>query len=187
MQRNVLIFHGTAGSPQENWFPWLKEELEKKDCRVFVPQFPTPKGESLDSWLKVLDGYKQYINKNTVLIGHSKGGLFLLRLLERLNNPVYASFLVSTAIGIKPYIFYELNYKFAHGYDFDWRLIKSNSRHFTVYHSDNDPYTCIDNGKKIARNLGIKLTLIPNAGHFNTKSGYTKFVKLLLDIENILN
>ncbi len=26
--RNVFIFHGTEGYPEENWFPWLKEKLE---------------------------------------------------------------------------------------------------------------------------------------------------------------
>ncbi|KKS50273.1 MAG: hypothetical protein UW01_C0001G0132 [Candidatus Nomurabacteria bacterium GW2011_GWA2_43_66] len=24
---NAFIFHGTEGHPQENWFPWLKKEL----------------------------------------------------------------------------------------------------------------------------------------------------------------
>jgi predicted alpha/beta hydrolase family esterase len=186
MQRNIFIFHGTAGNPQENWFSWLKKELEKNGHRVFVPQFPTPIGESLESWLGVLDRYKQQINKNTILIGHSKGGLFLLRLLEKLKQPVYASFLVSTAIGIKPYVFYDLNHKFAHGYKFDWIKIRSNSKHFIVYHSDNDPYTCLANGEQISKKLNINLTFIPNSGHFNTKSGYTKFDKLYEDIYSLL-
>jgi uncharacterized protein len=186
IQRNVFIFHGTAGNPKENWFPWLKQELEKRNCKVFVPQFPTPVGESLESWLKVLDEYKKFINRDTIFVGHSKGGLFLLRVLERLEHPVYAAFFVSAAIGIKPYQFYDINYKFAHGYDFDWDRIKSNSKYFTDYHSDNDPYTCLENGKQISKHLGIDLTFIPGAGHFNTKSGYIKFEKLLTDLERIL-
>lgn len=186
MHRNVLIFHGTRGNPQENWFPWLKEKLEKKGCRVFVPQFP-PEGESLSSWLKVLDEYMKYINKNTILIGHSRGGLFLLRLLERLNDPVYATFLVAASIGIKPYLYYDEAYKFANGFNFNWNVISSNSHYFAVYHSNNDPFTCLDNGKEIAKKLGVNLTLIPNAGHFNTKSGYTKFEQLFKDFENILD
>ncbi|KKP65534.1 MAG: hypothetical protein UR68_C0003G0011 [Candidatus Roizmanbacteria bacterium GW2011_GWA2_35_19] len=163
----------------------VKARVRKKGHKVFIPKFPTPKGESLESWLKILNNYKEYINKDTVIIGHSKGGLFLLRLLERLNHPIYASFLVSASIGIRPYKFYELNHKFAHGYDFDWKLIKANSNIFFAYHSNNDPYTCLDNGKTIAKNLDINLILIPNAGHFNEKSGYLKFEKLLQDIEKL--
>ena len=39
---NIFIIHGTEGYPEENWFPWLKKELEQKGHIVFVPQFPTP-------------------------------------------------------------------------------------------------------------------------------------------------
>jgi len=171
----------------ENWFPWLKEKLEKKGCSVYIPQFPPPKDDSLKSRLKVLERYGQYIDENTILIGHSRGSLFLLRLLERRNNPVFASFLVSASIGIKPYTYYEQSYRFSNGYNFDWKLIKTKSKHFAVYHSDNDPYTSLTNGKEIARHLGVRLTLIPKAGHFNTASGYTKFEKLLYDIRGILS
>jgi len=94
MKRNIFIFHGTAGSPEGNWFPWLKEKLTNKGHNVIVPRFPTPEGESLVSWLKVLEEYKDLINQDTIIIGHSKGGLFTLRVLEKLQKPIYATFLV---------------------------------------------------------------------------------------------
>lgn len=52
---NAFIFHGAGGHPEENWFPWLKRELEAKGLEVFVPKFPTPEGEGLEAWLKVLE------------------------------------------------------------------------------------------------------------------------------------
>jgi len=61
---NIFIFHGVNGSPEENWFPWLKGKLEADGHKVFVPQFPTPKNQTLDNWLKVLSEYKKYINLN---------------------------------------------------------------------------------------------------------------------------
>ncbi len=48
------------------------------------------------------------------------------------------------------------------------------------------PYVAWENGKKLAKELGVPLTFIPNAGHFNTKAGYTEFPDLLQKVENVL-
>ncbi|MDP2709508.1 MAG: alpha/beta hydrolase [bacterium] len=74
---NIFIFHGTEGHPKENWFPWLKEKLENIGHKVFVPQFPSPPvvSASAAAWFEVLKGYDQYINEDTILIGHSLGGV----------------------------------------------------------------------------------------------------------------
>ena len=182
---DIFIFHGTASSPEGNWFPWLKNELEKLDCRVTVPKFPTPQGQSLESWLATLNEYKQQINEKTILIGHSLGGLFLLRVLERLSHPVAAAFFVAAPIGVKPILYYEGDEKFS-GFSFDWTEIKKKAKHFFVYHSNNDPYISLANGEGLAKNLGVKLSFIPNAGHLNAESDYTKFDRLLMDIKKIL-
>ena len=34
----VFLIHGSHGSPEENWFPWLKQELEKAGLEVIVPE-----------------------------------------------------------------------------------------------------------------------------------------------------
>lgn len=81
MKGNIFIFHGTGGYPEENWFPWLKEELEKEGMKVFVPQFPNPDKPKVSEWLNTLKEYERYLNEETILIGHSLGGIFLLRVL----------------------------------------------------------------------------------------------------------
>ncbi|MDO8638721.1 MAG: alpha/beta fold hydrolase [Candidatus Daviesbacteria bacterium] len=183
--RNVLIFHGTGGSPEENWFLWLKKELEKEGYQVFVPRFPHPKNHTLADWLNVLKSYKKYINEETILVGHSLGGLFLLRVLERLEKPVSAAFFVSAPVGIKPILYYDSDEKFS-GFEFNWENIRKKAKHFSVYHADNDPYVSKRNGEGLAKHLGVDLTFIPNAGHFNTESGYTKFDQILQDIKELL-
>ena len=37
---NYIIIHGSFGSKDGNWFPWLKKELEKENKDVVVPQMP---------------------------------------------------------------------------------------------------------------------------------------------------
>lgn len=186
VESRVLIFHGTGGHPQENWFPWMSEKLEEKGVEVIIPKFPTPEGQSLESWLNVLDQYKELIDEKSILIGHSLGGLFLLRVLERLEKPVKAAFFVAAPIGVRPIKFYESDEKFSPGFLFNWDKIESNAQQFMVFHSGNDPYVSLGNGKELSERLGVSLTFIPNAGHFNAVAGYTQFEKLLDEISRVV-
>jgi uncharacterized protein len=185
---SIFIFHGTEGYPGENWFPWLKQQLEKKGYTVFVPQFPSPPiiPSKITEWFEVLKNYEQYINKDTILIGHSLGGVFTLRILEKLEHTVKATFLIGAPIGVRPILNYDRDSSFS-GFSFDWDAIKKNAGDTVVFHSDNDPYVGLENGKQLAKNLGVKLSFVPNAGHFNAKAGYLKFEKLLEKVNKILS
>ena len=188
MKHNVFIFHGTEGYPEENWFPWMKEKLEAKGCNVIIPQFPTPPivPAKIAEWFDVLKEYEKDMTKDTIFIGHSLGGAFVFKVLEKLNDPIKAVFLTATPIGIKPILYYERDYSFC-GFNFDWENIKTKARHFEVFHSNDDPFVCFENGEKLAKTLGVKLNFIPNAGHFSIKtSGYLSFPDLLAKIETIL-
>lgn len=206
MKNNIFIFHGTGGNPGKNWFQWLKEQLETLDCevmvpkfphskklaaeaviKVFVPQFPAPEKPILEEWLKKFDEYRDHINEDTILIGHSLGGVFLLRVLERLESPIKAAFAVSTSIGVRPITFYNSDQDFAGGFNFDWGKIKSKAKHFEVFHSDTDGMVCLENGEELAKHLGVKLNVIPHGGHLNGKAGFTKFPELLEKLKPILS
>lgn len=178
--RTVFIFHGTEGYPQENWFPWLKKECENNGCEVIVPQFPSPPivAANVSEWFEVLRPHRAKITEETILIGHSLGGVFTLRLLEQLEHPVRACFLVGTPIGIRPILNEDRDERFS-GFVFDWETIRKQSAHFTVFHSDNDPYVSLGNGERLAESLGTDLSFVPGAGHFNTAAGYTTFPLLL--------
>ncbi len=177
----AFIIHGAYGNPQENWFPWLKEKLESLGWKVYVPKFPTPEGQTLENWMKVFGNYIPLVDKDTVFIGHSLGVPFILHLLERLEKPVKASYLVagfSREIGIPE--FDKINASFLG--KFDWDRIRENCREFVVFHSDNDPYVPLELGKEVAEKLNAKFILVSGAGHFNEKAGYTEFPRLLDEI-----
>ncbi|KKP59699.1 MAG: hypothetical protein UR54_C0025G0006 [Candidatus Roizmanbacteria bacterium GW2011_GWA2_34_18] len=185
--RNVFIIHGSNGSPQENWFPWLKKELEKLGHQVFVPQFPIPKvptpgGHKLFEWTKTSDGYKQYINGDTIFVAHSRGCIFTYHYLAKNKSSILATFLIAPWIN---YIWYP-NYKKIdsfHEVPFNWEKTRQGSRYFEVYQSTNDE-TPVSEGKEIAKNLNAKLIVVKNAGHFNVASD-KKFVKFPLLLKNI--
>ncbi len=172
----VCIFHGTEGFPEENWFPWLKQELEQQGHTVIVPQFPSPPvvAAKIDEWFQVLKPYEEQIDEDTIFIGHSLGGIFTLRVLEKLQHPVKAAFFVGTPIGVRPIANYERDEAFS-GFSFDWHTIKTKAKQFVVFHSDTDPNVGLGNGEELAKQLGVELTFVPNAGHFNTKAGYKEF------------
>lgn len=180
---NILIFHGTGGHPQENWFPWLSQKLANANVSVTIPQFPTPEGQSLETWMKIFDTYKHFVTEKTILIGHSLGGLFLLRVLEQLDVKVAGAFFVAATVGLKPIKFYEADEKFSPGFDFNWDKIKSASNYFSVYHSDNDPYVSLGNGEYLAKQLTTHLHFIPGKGHFNASAGCLQFPQLLKEIK----
>ncbi|NQV00381.1 MAG: alpha/beta hydrolase [Parcubacteria group bacterium] len=180
--KTVFMFHGTAGYPEENWFPWLKEKLEVLGYNVIIPQFPTPENQSPESWFEVFNEHREFYNTDTILIGHSLGGTFLLRVLEKYNIKIKAAHFVAASIGVMPIKNYETDKPFIID-SFDWDKIRNRAERFSVFHSDDDPYVSLDNGKQLTKHLKINLTFIPNSGHFNKKAGYLKFEELLEEIK----
>ncbi len=183
---NIIIIHGSFGSPEENWFPWLKAELEGLGVKVFVPAFPTPEGQSLAVWMKAFEEYRQYLNEETILVGHSLGPAFILNVLEGLNKPVKACFFVAGFIGnLRNPEFDELNKSFADRV-FDWKKIKENCKQFFVFYSDNDPYVPIQKAQILGQMLDTEPIIVKEAGHFNDAAGYTTFSRILEKIKSLL-
>jgi len=182
---NAFIFHGTGGYPEENWFPWLKQKLEPLGCKVIVPQFPTPENQTLENWFKVFSRYKKDFSTDTILVGHSLGGAFLLRVLERSSFKIKAAFIVAAPIGVLPIKNYEGDSPFI-GKPFDWERIRASCQKFFIFHSDNDPYVSLGNGRKLAENVGTKLIFVPNCGHFNKAAGFDMFDLLLEKIKTVI-
>lgn len=180
---NIFIIHGVGGTPEENWFPWLKTELEKQGHHVIVPQFPTPEGQTLENWLAVLKNYEEFITPETIFVGHSLGVPFTLNVVEQYS--VKAVFLVAGFVGVAGNKFDDSMKTFAQR-QFDWEKIKKNCKHFTIFHSDNDPYIKPEKAEELAKLLGIEATLMSGAGHINASAGYTKFPKLLANINKLL-
>ncbi|MSR67602.1 alpha/beta fold hydrolase, partial [Candidatus Peribacteria bacterium] len=136
---NVFIFHGVGGSSSENWFPWMKAELQAAGHTVIVPDFPHPNRPQLDEWLKSFEQYKHLLSEDSVLVGHSLGGAFALRLLQSWNVRVLATFLVASVWGVMDNEFDPLMRTFTET-SYDWQRINQYAGEIHILHSDNDPY-----------------------------------------------
>ena len=183
--KNAFLVHSTGGSPFETFYPWLTRELKKLGYAVTAPQFPTPEGQTLDNWMRVAKPYLKNFNEETIILGRSIGGPFVLRLLEQTPAPINSAFIIAGFCSgpILPQ-FQPVVHTFIEK-PFDWKKIRNNAKNFFVYHSDNDPYLKEEKGREVARNLGVEVTLVPGAEHFGLMAGFTEFPLLLDDVKSV--
>ena len=131
-----MLIHGNGGSTvEDNWFPYVKLELEKLGLEVISKTFPDNKLARLKYWLPFLKDELKADDK-TILIGHSSGAVATLRFAE--NNNIYGSVIISasyTDLG-------EDSEKVSGYFDkpWNWEKIKSNQNWIIQFASTDDPY-----------------------------------------------
>jgi len=183
---NAFLIHGSFGSPDENWMPWLKRELERKGVEVIAPHFPSGEEQTLKNWLREFERYRHMMGPKTIMVGHSIGSAFIFRVLERSDVKILSSFLVapfSRPVRISKYD--EVNKTFLEK-EFDWEKIRKNCGSFHVYGSDNDPYVKFSQEDFVAKKLEASMRVIEGAGHINEEAGYKEFKELLGDISFLM-
>ncbi|PIY69212.1 hypothetical protein COY90_01975 [Candidatus Roizmanbacteria bacterium CG_4_10_14_0_8_um_filter_39_9] len=183
--RTIFIIHGSYGNPQENWFPWLKAELEKQGESVTVPRFKIPTndqmGHSLDDWLNEFDKYKTLVNDKTIFVAHSRGCSFTFQLLPKLGVRIDSLFLVGPFVDYdqwRPDIYSE--YDSFQAKPYLWKRLRQLVRHVEVFQSTDDVIP-VSEGQFIADWLKAEIHIFKNAGHFNvaTYPKFTQFPELL--------
>lgn len=181
-KKDVIILHGTMGSPEGNWFPWLKSQLDN-DYNVYIPKFPTPDNQSKDNWCSVLRDEAPEFGKDTILIGHSIGATLMMHILEMVGDPLYKSIFVCPVIDEIGNAEYDaLNKTFVEKMpDYDWLSISNNAGDCTIFMGDNDPYVPSWHAECLQDQIGGELIVVEDGGHLNEEAGYTEF-NALLDI-----
>ncbi len=178
---NYFIIHGSFGNPFVNWFPYLREEIEKKKLEVYTPDFPTGVGyQNYNNWEKLLKVYleSKLINENTTIFAHSIAPAFICKFL--INNKVKVKRLVFVC-GFNNYLGINEEYDNVNKSMFIDNLteIKNYCNDIICYYSDNDPYVKYEVEKEFADMVANKQFVIRFGGHLNSESGYTEFEELL--------
>ena len=174
-QYNYVILHGYTGRNDKNFIPWLKHELEQRGAKVQAPQLPnTDNPTEVEQVQYVLDHVQ--FDENTVLIGHSLGGLVAMRVLEKLPHKIHHLMLVAPAVLRQ---FYQgsddIDTKTGErkrfidhfSYDFDFDKISSQAVHKTILQDNNDSKSRKPSMQYIADNIGATLyKTVANKRHF---------------------
>ena len=175
--KNAVIFHGTEGTSQSNWIPWLKEELEIIGYEVWAPDLPNSAAPNEDAYTRFVAQANFPFNDQTILIGHSSGAVALLKLLPKIGTQVKASFLVSAFENELGWP--NLKGLFVKPFNFD--AIRMNGGDMYFLHGDDDPIVPLQQADHIALQCAATLVPIAGGGHFNleTSPEYREFPKLL--------
>ncbi len=181
--KRAIIVHGWDFNPNMNWYPWLKEELEKKGYRVIVPSMPETSEPKIKNWISHLKKTIGKLDENTLLIGHSMGCQTIMRYLEGSDydkkvNVIFVAgwFKLNNLEGeevesiAKPWLDTPINFN----------KIKSKINSIIVLLSSNEPYNCLkENGKTFKEKLGAKVLTLKNKGHFTEEDNIKKLPEIL--------
>ena len=164
----VVLMHGKDTDPSKKWYPWLAQEMKARGIDFAAPVLPSPGNPHVAAWLAVLEMTRP--DEDTVLIGHSRGGVTILRWLERLpaGKRVRKVILVAVNSGRlqDKAIPEESNHGFYTEAGYDCVAIKQHCADFVVLHSRDDQWVPFSAGEYNAQALGAEFVALDGRGHF---------------------
>jgi len=186
--KNAIILHGT-GSKEEyysleypsasnsHWFPWLQNNLLTQDIFAVTPEMPNSFSPDYEVWRTEFERYD--ITSETILIGHSCGGGFLLRWLSE-HPEVRVDKVVLVAPWLDPAREDTTDF-------FDFTIDKNlvdRTKGVTIFSSDNDFDPVVKSIEIILEQIpNIKVKEFHNYGHFCYRDLKTEeFPELLQEI-----
>lgn len=178
--KKAALLHGTDGTPEDGWRPYIKAELEELGYEVWVPLLPGNHTPNMSVYNNFLLGTGWDFTDNLV-IGHSSGAVATLNLLMDPRCPK-----IQTAVMVGAWAQNDQTDLDAEQFKdtfppegFDFAKIKSNSSNQLFIHGDNDPYCPLDQAKWLAKQLSCEIVVIPNGGHLGADHGYREFPQLI--------
>ena len=171
---NIIFCHGVMPPEMDwetreiyngGWKGWLQFRVEKDhDIIMQIPKFPHAHAALMkyDEWEKIMDF--QDINPDTVLIGHSAGGGFVLKYLAthpelKIRQAILVAPWIDTE-GLQPFGFYK-------NFDLNNDIVKQTKYGVDLMTSDNDMPEILTSADKIMKNIpDIRVHRFQNRGHF---------------------
>ncbi len=171
-----IDFEGMLSS---GWKGSLQEKLGK-GFEVVLPKMPNPSNAKYTEWKIWFEKLFPFLEEEVVLVGHSLGGIFLVKYLSenKLPKKILATLLVSA-----PYDGKGPKYSFS---DFklkkDLEKLQSQSKELIFYHSCDDEVVPFVDFKKYKKALPSAIYKeFKNRGHFDQAN----FPEIVKDIKKV--
>lgn len=183
--KNVLLIHGFNGIPKI--FQYFKEELQKSDYNVIMPEFPVREEITVEGYFKVLDRYKEFLNENLIVVAHSIGNPMFIKYISK--NGLKVGKYISLA-GFSKDFFNEgkdvLNEKVKLTILTDKELNDAKTminEKYSIY-SDSDHLVPFELLEQYCKDINSVAIPMKDIGHMGKKSGLEKLPKVIELIEN---
>jgi len=158
----VIIAPGNGGcKPTDNWFPYVKTELEKLGIPVIAQEFPDSQLARECYWIPFLKDVLK-ADQHTILVGHSSGAIAAMRFAEK--NKLLGSVLVGSYYTDLGYEREKLSGYFDRPWN--WEAIKSNQQWIIQFASSDDPWIPIHEPRFIKEKLNTEYYEFKDQGHF---------------------
>lgn len=157
----LLPGNGNASPTRDHWFPWLITELNQLNLKVIARDMPDPELAHMHIWLPFIE-QELKVGADSLIIGHSSGGVAALRYLE--THKLFGAIVV----GVNHTNLDFPEEKAAGWYDapWQWQNIKQNAGFITHFASSDDPYIPIQEQRFIAKQLDSDYHEYTDRGHF---------------------
>jgi predicted alpha/beta hydrolase family esterase len=187
--KNAIIIHGMPSKEEylkpenktpsnEQWLPWLKGKLIEKGIMTKTPEMPVPYNPVYEDWKETFETLE--VNENTILIGHSCGGGFIVRWLSENNIKVGQVILVAPWIDPDKFLTTGM-----FDFEIDPELVSKTDVVVAMYSTDDDKdiLNTITILKEKVKD--IKLKEFTDKGHFCLDDLGTEELPELLDLIKI--
>jgi uncharacterized protein len=183
--KRIIIVHGWSGSPNDNWLPWIKSELEILGHEVLTPAMPDTDNPAIEKWVNCLSETVRTPDLNTFFIGHSIGCQAILRYLETIDTSVGGAMFVSGWFNLENMENKEEE-KIAEPWiktAIDIEKIKAILPKSLLIISDNDPYGAFKENIEKFSAIMTQVIVLHNAEHITEQkepavlSHFLEFVK----------
>lgn len=146
-----------------HWYPWLSKQLIIQDIHAVAIELPMPFQPRYDIWKKEFERFD--ITPNTILVGHSCGGGFLVRWLSENKDTK-----VGKVVLVAPWLNPENNPASETADFFDFEIdpdLVSRTKGVTIFVSDNDRETILKSVAIISDEVkDVKVTEFQGLSHF---------------------